>query len=132
MIVAEGEGRWTEYAGGYSDMVVQRGFGVTAPTVTVKPRGGRQMSLAPTTLATAKPKLSFKQKHALDTLPKEMQRLEAEIRKLNAALADPKLYARDPKTFEATSKTLDAAQAALAKAEDEWLELEALRETMAG
>ena len=27
MLVAEGDGRWTEYAGGYSDMVAQRGAG---------------------------------------------------------------------------------------------------------
>src|SRR5690349_16389657 len=31
VIVAEGEGAWTEYAGGYSDMVAQRGYGVTKP-----------------------------------------------------------------------------------------------------
>ncbi len=38
VIVAEGEGRWTEYAGGYSDMVAQRGFGVTAPAAAAKPK----------------------------------------------------------------------------------------------
>ena len=32
VINAEGEGRWTEYAGGYSDMVAQRGSGVAART----------------------------------------------------------------------------------------------------
>ena len=29
-LVAEGDGRWTEYAGGYSDMVAQRGSGIGA------------------------------------------------------------------------------------------------------
>ncbi len=29
-LFAEGDGRWTEYAGGYSDMVAQRGTGVKA------------------------------------------------------------------------------------------------------
>jgi NAD(P)-dependent dehydrogenase (short-subunit alcohol dehydrogenase family) len=31
VIVSEGEGQWLEYAGGYSDMVAQRGYGVLAP-----------------------------------------------------------------------------------------------------
>ena len=34
VLYAEGDGRWTEYAGGYSDMVAQRGEGVQARTVT--------------------------------------------------------------------------------------------------
>jgi ABC transport system ATP-binding/permease protein len=132
VIVAEGEGVWTEYAGGYSDMVVQRGFGVTAPATQSKPRGGRQVSLTPTTQATPKPKLSFKHKHALETLPKEIERLGAEIKALDKTLADPKLYQRDPKGFAETSRKLDAARVALDKAETEWLELEAMRETIEG
>ncbi len=32
VVVAEGEGRWVEYAGGYSDMLAQRGRGVEART----------------------------------------------------------------------------------------------------
>ena len=31
VLVAEGDGRWREYAGGYSDMVAQRGQGLSAP-----------------------------------------------------------------------------------------------------
>jgi ATP-binding cassette subfamily F protein uup len=39
VLMHEGEGRWTEYAGGYSDMVAQRGAGVAARKVkeTAKP-----------------------------------------------------------------------------------------------
>jgi ATP-binding cassette subfamily F protein uup len=135
VIVAEGDGTWTEYPGGYSDMVTQRGHGVVAPTSGGKTKGGRQAALPQTTQAsgtTAKQKLSFKQKHALEQLPKEMAKLEAEIVKLNATLADPGLYAKDPKKFAATSEALTKAQAALGKAEDEWLELEALREAIEG
>ena len=77
-------------------------------------------------------KLSFKQKHALEQLPKDIKTLQAEIVKLNATLADPGLYAKDAKRFADTSAALDKAQAALGKAEDEWLELEALREAIEG
>ena len=41
-------------------------------------------------------------------------------------------YSRDPAGFASTMKALDAAQAKLAAAEEEWLELEAKREALAG
>jgi ATP-binding cassette subfamily F protein uup len=132
VIVADGEGQWTEYPGGYSDMVTQRGYGVTAPANAGQTRGGKQAALPQTTSHPQKQKLGFKQKHALETLPKEMAKLEKEIARLNGVLADGGLYARDPKAFSSASKALDAAQAALAKAEDDWLELEALREEIEG
>jgi len=134
VIVAEGDGRWTEYPGGYSDMVTQRGYGVVAPAaVAPKPKAEKPaMAPAPAAPPAARQKLSFKQKHALEQLPREIARLEAEIARLNETLADPALYSRDPKKFAATSDALTKAQAALGKAEDEWLELEALREEIEG
>ena len=131
VIVAEGEGRWTEYAGGYSDMVAQRGFGVTKPEIEKAAKAERG-PVAAAAAPAQKAKLSFKQKHALDTLPREIARLDAEIGKLNTLLADPSLYARDPKGFADASSRLTAAQAAKAKAEDEWLELEMIRESIEG
>jgi ABC transport system ATP-binding/permease protein len=131
VIVAEGEGRWTEYAGGYSDVVAQRGFGVTKPEVEKTVKAERPVAVA-TPAPAQKSKLSFKQKHALETLPKEIARLDAEMERLNKLLADPGLYARDPRAFADASAKLTAAQAAKAKAEDEWLELEMLREEIEG
>ncbi len=132
VIVSDGGGQWTEYPGGYSDMVTQRGYGVTAPANAGKTKGGKQAALPQTTSHPVKQKLSFKQKHALETLPKEMKKLEAEIARLNGVLADGSLYAKNPQKFTDTGKALEKAQAALAKAEDEWLTLEALRETIEG
>mgnify|MGYP001604948512 CR=1 FL=1 len=133
VIVAEGEGIWTEYAGGYSDMVVQRGFGVTAPEAPVKAaRGGRTVAMAAIGAPTGKAKLGFKQKHALETLPKDIAKLDAEIARLNKLLADPALYSRDPKSFADATTKLAAAEAAKSKAEDAWLELEAIREQVEG
>jgi ATP-binding cassette subfamily F protein uup len=132
VIVAEGDGVWNEYAGGYSDMVAQRGFGVTAPAVATKTSRNGKTAAQIAAPAPAKPKLSFKQKHALDTLPKEIARLEREIETLNAKLADASLYARDPAGFSKASKALDAAETALATAENDWLALEELREAIGG
>jgi ATP-binding cassette subfamily F protein uup len=132
VIVSEGEGVWTEYAGGYSDMVAQRGFGVRAPDNAPKAKGNRTASLAPIVPPTPKGKLSFKHKHALETLPKQMDQLRAEIVAINAKLADPKFYSRDPSGFAAMGKTLADTEAKLAAAEEQWLELELLREELEG
>jgi ATP-binding cassette subfamily F protein uup len=126
-----GDGQWTEYAGGYSDMVAQRGDAASADSAPEKrkakdgPKGERQKS------ATAN-RLSFKDRHALETLPKRIETLEAEIDRLQAALADPGFYARDAAAFEATVAALRQAESAHAAAEDEWLALELKRESVEG
>ncbi|MNL31946.1 ABC transporter ATP-binding protein uup [compost metagenome] len=133
VIMAEGDGRWTEYAGGYSDMVAQRGAGVAARVVEKARADKPKAESKPVTSApAAKRKLSFKEKHALETLPKEIDTLDAEIATLNAALAAPDLYGRDPNGFAAKSKALEAALARKAAAEEQWLELEMLREELEG
>jgi len=76
--------------------------------------------------------LSFKEKHALETLPKQMSALQDEAKKLAEALADPGLYARDAKAFADKSARLAAIEAELADAEEKWLELEILREEIEG
>jgi len=139
VIAAEGDGRWTEYAGGYSDMLAQRKGAdlarraaeparserVRSETVAAEPSPANEP-------ARARRKLSFKEKHALETLPARMDALGAEIARLQATLADPSLYARDPKAFADTSATLARAEAELSTAEEQWLELEMLRQEMEG
>jgi len=130
VIAHEGEGRWQEYAGGYSDMVNQRGYGVQAKTEAEGAplaRAGR--AVAP---VLEKKRLSFKDSHALKTLPSVMEKLTAEIEVLRKWLADPGLFARDPGGFNKRSALLVEKEAALAAAEEEWLRLELLREEAEG
>ena len=77
-------------------------------------------------------KMSFKDKHALETLPGRIAGLEKEVARLNAVLADQDLYARQPAKFAAATATLEAAQVLLAEAEEQWLALEMLREELEG
>ncbi len=127
VVVAEGEGRWNVYAGGYSDMVAQRGAGVAAKAVAKQDaRVARDRPDAPAT--PARTRLSFKDKHALETLPARIAALEAEIAKLTKTIEDPALYAKDRAGFDKASAALAKAQADLSSAEDEWLRLEELRE----
>jgi ATP-binding cassette subfamily F protein uup len=126
--VAEGDGRWNVYAGGYSDMVAQRGEGVTAKAVAkADSKAPREKSEAPASTAP-KNRLTFKDKHALETLPSRIAKLEADIAKLSKTIADPNLYAKDRAAFDKASDALAKAHAELAQAEDDWLRLEELRE----
>ena len=134
VILAEGDGRWQDYAGGYSDMVAQRGAGVTA-----RAKAQAEAKLAGSGSERSEPlpggpkrKLSFKDKHALEQLPKRMEEVRKLKAKLQAALADPGLYGRDPERFRKLSQALGEAEGKLGEAEDEWLALELLREQVEG
>ncbi|HSM95516.1 MAG TPA: ATP-binding cassette domain-containing protein [Rhizomicrobium sp.] len=126
VLFAEGNGRFVEYAGGYSDMIAQRGHGVQAREVAKATKGEAK----PRERNPSSPKMTFRDKHALETLPARMTALEKEIAALHETLADPQLYARDPKTFADVSAKLEKAQAELSASEERWLELEMLREEL--
>jgi ABC transport system ATP-binding/permease protein len=126
VIATEGDGRWIEYAGGYSDMLLQRGPAKAAGVSGGRSRGSRDDAVT----KVPSRKLSFKDKHALETLPARMADLEQEMARLNRVLADPDLYTRQPAKFVAATKALEAAQAGLAKAEEQWLALEMQREAL--
>jgi ATP-binding cassette subfamily F protein uup len=131
VVVAEGDGRWAVYAGGYSDMVAQRGEGVAAKAAKAEPKAAREKPDAPAAPAP-KTRLSFKDKHALETLPARIAALESRIAQLTRTIEDPALYAKDRAAFDQASAALATAQADLSAAEDEWLRLEGLREQVEG
>ncbi|MEZ5898144.1 MAG: ATP-binding cassette domain-containing protein [Hyphomicrobiaceae bacterium] len=134
VLAPEGDGKWIEYAGGYSDMLAQR-----IPNANLnsdKPTSSSTAQELRTTLAINnaeasdpredKPsrKLSFKEKHLLDTLPGTIASLEDEIRKLSKKLEDSGFFRRDREGFDNATSRLAEAQALLDKAETQWLELE--------
>ena len=131
VIVPEGGGRWVEYAGGYSDMLAQRGADV-ARTAPRQKNAARPTSAPVRSDKPPKRRLSFHEKHALEKLPAEIGALQAQIRVLHERLADPGFYERDRKGFEAASAALTSAEKDLTVAEERWLELEILREDVAG
>ncbi|MBJ3774372.1 ATP-binding cassette domain-containing protein [Acuticoccus mangrovi] len=128
-LVAEGEGRWGEYPGGYSDMLTQRGDAPGTEPAAAAPRA-EKAEKAEKPRQEPQKKLSFREKHDLETLPDRIAALEKEMADLSDRLADPNLYARDPKRFDSLTKTLADRQTEHAAAEERWLELEMKREEL--
>ncbi|MQB45776.1 ABC-F family ATP-binding cassette domain-containing protein [Rhizobium sp. ICMP 5592] len=129
------DGRWIEYAGGYSDMLTQRKGALEerkrAERAAEKPKAaGTSVSAAEA--SKGKAKLSFKQKFALENLPKEMAKAEAEIAAREKKMADPNLFAKDPASFNRLAAEMEKLRDSLLNMEEEWLELEMLREELEG
>jgi ATP-binding cassette subfamily F protein uup len=128
--MAEGGGKFVEYAGGYGDMLAQRGRGIAAKAA---PKSSSKAAAAPREKpADAKRRMTFKDKHALEELPKKIAQAEAEIASLQEALSDADLYARDSKRFAALSEKLSRTRAELCEHEERWLTLEMLRAEIEG
>jgi ATP-binding cassette subfamily F protein uup len=131
VIVPEGDGRWTDYAGGYRDMLAQRKADLKGRVKAAAPddKPAKAEASAP---QAGKRRLSFKDKHALETLPGEIAALEAKKAVFSRMLDDPDLYTRDRKRFADLSETLSEVESELAAAEERWLELEMLRSEVEG
>ena len=125
-LAAEGAGRWIEYAGGYSDMLIQRG---TPAQQEARGKPGAKKAMAREGARPAK--MSFKDKQALETLPADIARAQSDIARLQRILTDANLYRKDPTKFRRTTEGLAETQTKLAADEERWLALELMREEMA-
>jgi ATP-binding cassette subfamily F protein uup len=133
VIAPDGGGRWIEYAGGYSDMLAQRGgTKLEDRKVTRSPADTQEKATQPAQPKAASKKLSYKQKFALESLPGKMEAVSASISTLENQLADPAFYEKNPASFAKTIAALDKERATLTAMEEEWLELEMLREELEG
>ena len=131
VIAPNGDGSWTEYAGGYSDMLAQRGGAKLDDRKARREQAGAPVPKPETAAAKAPAKkLSFRQKFALENLPKKIEAVTASISELEDRIADPAFYERDPASFQKTIAALDKERVTLAALEEEWLELEMLREEL--
>jgi ATP-binding cassette subfamily F protein uup len=125
IVAAQGDGRFMEFAGGYSDMLARTG--ATEPAKTAK---------APKKDAAERPrkdrpaKMNFSDAHALKTLPDKIMAAEAEIAALEEKLSDAGLYARDPGRFAELSARLAGLRGAKDADEERWLALEMRREAL--
>jgi energy-coupling factor transporter ATP-binding protein EcfA2 len=107
VLVAEGGGRWIEYAGGYSDMVAQRGAGVSAAPTLSAPAACKDKPKT-ATVERAKPRLSSRKRQVLDNLPARIEELRALKARLQSLLDGTEFYARNPAKFVRSFVRVDA------------------------
>lgn len=118
--IALDHGNAVVYAGGWTDYQTQKRVDQKASPdgkITSKQKVERESS-------SASKGLTFTEKHRLEALPSEMERLEAEIGKLVELLSDADLFSREPVKFQKATDALIERQAKLDAAEEEWLTLE--------
>jgi ATP-binding cassette subfamily F protein uup len=128
VIATEGDGQWIEYAGGYSDMLAQRAP-ARAMVADARPKAKQEPQRR---AASGTKRMTFKDRHALETLPARIAGLEGEIVRLTRILDDADLWSKNPARFKETTAKLESSRQALAEAEEQWLELEMLREELGG
>ncbi|MEJ0003487.1 MAG: ATP-binding cassette domain-containing protein [Pararobbsia sp.] len=133
VIAAEGEGKWREYVGGFSDWQVQKArsdelaraavaAGNAAANAAAK--GGAKDSAAGRN-AQRSVKLSFKEQRELESLPKQIAALETEQQDIAAKLGDGTLFSKDGKEALRLTERNGAIDAALLEALERWEALEA-------
>ena len=143
VFVAEGEGRWREYVGGYSDW--ERVRAPIEPVDSKKPTqkstasasavssgdsaaaksSATNASATTSSAAVVKPKkLSFKEQRELEQLPQLIADLEAEQTSISARLADASLYRQSPSEAQQLNQRYAEIDTLLVQALERWEEIE--------
>lgn len=126
ILAFEDDGRIITHAGGYSDYLERRTKqAIRKPEASAKASAKNK---APRPERRRERKLSFKDIHALETLPNEIAALEDSISGIEEKLTDPDLFARDADLFQLLVKQLEAERHLLAKQEQRWLEVALLKD----
>ena len=128
-LVAEGGGKWQEYAGGYSDWVVQRpaesGVGDDARTTPVAESRGSRGAPPPTPPTSAtRVKLSFKEQRELESLPAELEALEREQHEITARMCAPDYHRQGPDALKRDRERAAEIEHLLAEKFERWAALE--------
>ena len=124
-IAFEDEGRWKEYAGGYSDW--QRAKAAGGASTRQEEEGGHAERGARTRPAPGKAKLSYKEGRELAELPAKVHALEREQGEITLRLGDPALYREQPEQVKAMQARFAEIEEQLMQALSRWEALEAKR-----
>jgi ATP-binding cassette subfamily F protein uup len=122
-LVAEGDGRWQEYAGGYTDYLSQRAAPPSGPQKSAA--GTAPGAAAAPGRERARVKLSYKETRELDALPGEIAALEREQQALAARMSDPEYFRQSAETLRNDHARNEAIETALMEKLERWEALEA-------
>ena len=132
VIYMSGDGTAFEYAGSCSELQQKlkedrlRKSPDSSKTSKVK----QPLPAAKAPQAKKQVKLSYKQQRALDVLPQEIEALEQQISAIEKELSDSSLYGKNPERFDELTQMLAQSQNLKANKENEWLEVELLKDEL--
>ena len=115
-------GIWIEYAGGYSDMLLQK------KNIEKKPNANKHRGIKHNKPRNKSGRMSFKEKHALEMLPEKIENLRMQIGNIQNQMADPDFYSKETGEIEKVAVALSDNETELSELEQQWLELELKRE----
>jgi ABC transport system ATP-binding/permease protein len=129
-LAAQGDGRWREYAGGYSDYLRQR---PPPPTGRIEARSATVSRAAPAAAAPTRVRLGYKEQRELAALPDEIETLEREQTELTTRMSAADYHRQDRERLRADRARLEELEALLLEkfARWEWLEEQRARESAA-
>ncbi len=124
LLVFEGDGKFTDYIGGYDDWQRERAAKAAEAAAAVeRAKRAARDATAPAPEKKAR-KLSNKERAELEALPKQIEALEAEQVKLAESLADPAFFKKSGAEVSRATARLEEIEAELPKAYARWSELE--------
>jgi len=122
-LVAEGNGKWQEYVGGYSDWLAQRPASNGAANVRSKPDARTSAPVRPAVPV----KLSYKETRELEQLPKEIETLEQQQSELTAGMSGADYHKRGAQQMRMDQQQLEDIERRLAERFQRWEALEQKR-----
>lgn len=126
VIAFEGEGKLTEFGGGYDDWLrfSQARLSKTAPTQ--KTSAVVAASSTPTPTVTARKTLSFKEQRELESLPADIEQLEQEQADIQAQFAQGDIFKQAPEQVKQLQNRLDDIETLILEKLARWEALESL------
>lgn len=129
VIYMPGDGSVSEHAGSYSDLLEKLKSKIPAKKENKKEALPKKEE-TPKSETKKTGRLSYNQQRLLEILPGKISELEKQIGDTEAALSNSSLYTENPEKFDALTKQLEELKAELEKSENQWLEIEMLRESI--
>lgn len=126
-LVFEGEGRISEYVGGYNDWLRQRPVKEVAAPAKVEVKS-ESVEKSPEKTKRATAKLSYKLQRELDALPDELEAAEAAVEAQQAICSAADFYQGAHETVAAELAKLAELEQRLEALMERWVELEAMQE----
>jgi ATP-binding cassette subfamily F protein uup len=139
VIVADGDGRWSEHVGGWSDWAqwranadrnsVQSPKSPSLPIATPDPMRAQKSGAGNARSVEAKPqaRLTGPEQRELDQLPDQISVLETEQTALTQRLSDPALHATQSSDLQSITNRLSVIEQSIAQLLERWELLESRR-----